>query len=170
MEEKIDFQIIENYEKFLSQKLAPKLTSLVNDRQKLVDEINGYIDLENMLIEREQHSINEDYHTLIDIGGGIKMQAKVDSKQLSTSSSSTSDQEIFIHIGLGIHIPLSSTECLEFISSRVPLLERRLSGVQENCNKIIMDIENSKALIDEAKAYNNNNNNNNNNNSSNNTS
>ena len=155
MEEEIDNQIIENYEKFLSEKLAPQLSCLVNDRQKLVDEINGYIDLENMLTEREQQSNNEDFHTFIDIGGGIKMQAKVDSKQLSSSSSSSSTKEIFIHIGLGIHIPLSSTECLDFISSRVPLLEEKLSTVQDKCNKIVVDIENSKALIEEARQHNN---------------
>ena len=172
MVEEVDVKIINEYEGFLEKKLIPKLSNLVKDRDKLIDEINGYIDLENLLLEQNKNHKEDsnaidhgdrsndgkkDYRTLIDIGGGIKMQAKVDSKQLSFSSSDKNNDnigEIYIHIGLGYHIPLSASQCLDVILQRVPLLEEKLKTIQDQCNAIVNDIENSKALILEAKAHN----------------
>lgn len=117
-------EICMKHELFICTELKPRLSELLKVRGDIIDEINEYEKLKE-LVKSMNASETTQMKTECDIGLGFKVEALIKDSTC-----------IFVHVGMGFHVEMDIQSIPEFASQRQILLRTRLDIIQEDCDKV----------------------------------
>ncbi|KAJ1523473.1 hypothetical protein ONE63_001327 [Megalurothrips usitatus] len=116
---------IYKFECFVNDVLKEDLKKLENQLSQINCESREYLELKNMVHTLQEADLGPDgFKTKVDVGCNFYMQANV-----------TDPSKMFVDIGLGNYVELTSTEALKFCEMRMALLKRKAEVVQAECAK-----------------------------------
>ena len=125
---------VKKYETFLNDQLRPDLKSVLEDRDKIYEDISEYSALKNS-IEAILQSASDDVlpkplKIKTDLGSNFYVRANV-----------PNPENIFLDVGLGFFLELSLSEALAFIEKKVKLLEQKSNLLTEQSLSIKANIK-----------------------------
>jgi prefoldin alpha subunit len=120
--------ICKKHEKFIEDVLVPKLIDTRKKRDEMKDEMLEYDKLKLAIDEISEKQ--ENFETLVNIDENILVQATVNDP----------NDNIYIHIGFGIHVDMDRESCLQFITKRKQILQRRVDFLVASEQKITSDV------------------------------
>jgi prefoldin subunit 5 len=82
---------------------------------------------------------------LEDLGCEVQVQARF-TKEAA--------ENVYVHVGLGFHVPLSHSEGAKLATDRTRLLKRRLAMMERDRQQVLSDIEDATALVGQARQVN----------------
>jgi len=133
MAKKVDVQAkVKKYETFLNDQLRPDLKSVLEDRDKIYEDISEYSALKNSIeaIQSAGDELPKPLKIKTDLGSNFYVRANV-----------PNPENIFLDVGLGFFLELSLSEALVFIEKKVKLLEEKSNLLTEQSLTIKANIK-----------------------------
>ena len=121
---------VKKYEAFLNDQLRPDLKSVLEERDKIYEDISEYLALKNSIEAIQSAGSPKPLKTKVDIGNNFYMRANIQNPD-----------KIFVDVGLGLFLELNHSEALEFIDKRKKLLEKKTEILTEESTKIKANIK-----------------------------
>lgn len=116
---------IYKFESFVNDVLKEDLKKLENRLSDVNSEMAEYVELKNMIRTIEDADLGPDgFKSKVDIGCNFYMQANI-----------LDPSKLFVDVGLGNYIELTSSEALKFCDMRITLLSRKTKLIQSECAK-----------------------------------
>lgn len=113
------------FESFVNDVLKEDLKRLENQLDQINTEISEYVELKNMMHTLQEADLGPDgFKTKVDIGCNFYMQANV-----------MDPSKLFVDIGLGNYVELSSSEARKFCEMRISLLTKKATVIRSECAK-----------------------------------
>jgi len=112
-------------EQFVNEKLQTDLKNILDARNRLYEQIAEYSQLRSTIQTLEESGVKENLKTRMDIGCGFFMQAVV-----------PNPSRILVCVGYGFFVEMSYAEALNFISKKIPSLEKRVEHLSEQSNHV----------------------------------
>ncbi|XP_050686295.1 protein UXT-like [Eriocheir sinensis] len=116
---------IEKYEQLLNNVLRENLRIVLEERDKLYEDIAAHSQLKqtiNCIIEAPN---SEGLRTQVDLGSNFYVQAHV-----------PDPSRIYVNIGLGFHLELTLQEALSFIDKKLAILNEKVAESTKKSAKI----------------------------------
>lgn len=129
-------QKVLKYEEFVNEVLKNDLKHVLEERDKIFDEISEYSKLQTA-IERLKTIEKRPIKSKIDVGCNFYMQAEVKDTEY-----------IFVDIGMGLHVQLTMDEALKFLKKKIDQLTIKSEHITDKS----LDIKARIKLIMEALA------------------
>jgi prefoldin subunit 5 len=123
---------VPDYTTFLKE-LKEKLSNSENAKKQLEDELKEYTKLVEQVKSWSTNTEKKGYDTYVDIGEKCYLQAHVPLDNLLNS--------LYVHIGLGYHVPITASELPEFVKNRKRILDQKISFLEEDIVNIRSDYE-----------------------------
>lgn len=120
-----DREKIEKYEHFLNEVLKEDLRCVLEERDKLYEDIASHSQLKQTINCMNESPVEEGLCTQVDLGSNFYVQALVPDVS-----------HIFINVGLGFHVELTLEEALTFIDKKLGILNAKLSESTKKSAKI----------------------------------
>ena len=131
MAKKVDIQEkVKKYETFLNDQLRPDLKSVLEDRDKIYEDISEYSALRNSIEAIQSADVPKPLKIKTDLGCNFYVRANVQNPE-----------NIFLDVGLGFFLELSLSEALVFIEKKVKLLEQKSDQLTEQSLTIKANIK-----------------------------
>jgi len=129
---------IEEYSRFVSEKLHPELRSAETARNEVRAEIHEYKELGEKLKDFQKEN-KHDLETMVDLG-----------HQTVYCNAVANLDKIYVHVGMGFHVEMSIAEAIRFIGKRVSFLEKDvLKGKDLRVREITNHIMGASAILDD---------------------
>lgn len=103
-----------NYETFLNEKLRGDLKKILDQRDKVYQEISDYLQLKSVIERLQENETKEPLKTRVDLGCNFYVQAKV-----------PDPTSIFVYVGYGFYVQFTFEQALKFIKQKTDLLTER---------------------------------------------
>lgn len=131
---------LSKYRTFLESTLYPRRDELMQILHLKKEEHAEYVLFLSIV---DEHGAFEkmDYHTVLDIGKDVWMQSRARAEDIREC--------IFIHTGLGFHLPLPLTEAVGIAQARMALLSRRMELLNAELVQVEADVEEARGLLGE---------------------
>lgn len=122
---------IQRYEAFINDVLREDLKKILNERQKLCDQLTEYAQLKT-IIERfqEEDLCKGNFKTQVDLGCNFYAKAVVPDTKF-----------IYVEVGFGFFVQFTLAEAIEFIDKKVKFLENILHTNTEKSAEIKANIK-----------------------------
>ncbi|KAE8748707.1 hypothetical protein FOCC_FOCC004510 [Frankliniella occidentalis] len=125
MEESFISEKILKFETFVNDVLKGDLRRHENHLDQVNREIAEYVELRSMITTIEEADFGPDgFKTKVDVGCNFYMQANV-----------VQPNKLFVDIGLGNYVELTTKEALKFCEMRISLLTNKVKVIQRECAK-----------------------------------
>ena len=121
---------VKSFEAFLNEKLRPDLKSVLEDRDKIYEEIAEYLSLKNSIEALETTGFPKPLKTRVDLGCNFYMRANV-----------AEPEKIFVDVGLGFFLELGPKDAIEFIDKKTKFLQTKADNLTEESTKIKANIK-----------------------------
>ena len=123
---------VTKYEKFLNDQLKPDLKAVLEQRDKIYEEIAEYLSLKNSIeaIKASELPKGKSLKTKVDLGCNFYAKANV-----------PNPEKIFIEIGLGFFLEMTHDEALNFIGEKTKLLEKKAEFLTKESSKVKANIK-----------------------------
>ena len=121
---------VKSFETFLNEKLRPDLKSVLEDRDKIYEEIAEYLSLKNSIEALQTTGFPKPLKTRVDLGCNFYMRANV-----------AEPEKIFVDVGLGFFLELGPKEAIEFIDKKTKFLQTKADNLTEESTKIKANIK-----------------------------
>eukprot|EP00743_Colponemidia_sp_Colp-15_P012350 GILK01014025.1.p1 GENE.GILK01014025.1~~GILK01014025.1.p1 ORF type:complete len:161 (+),score=27.30 GILK01014025.1:65-547(+) len=112
------------YEKFVDERLKQDLKNVLDDRDKLYEQIAQYLQLRNNITVIKENQLKQ-MKTMVNLGCDFYAQAEV----ADTSF-------IFVNVGLGFHLQFTLDEALIFIEKKEQALNTRAELLTRKASEI----------------------------------
>ncbi|KAG9295995.1 hypothetical protein G9A89_011847 [Geosiphon pyriformis] len=120
---------VKQYEGFLNDTLKPDLKKMMDLRDVIYDQISEYLKLKTQIQLIIDNELTE-MKTMVDLGTNFYVQAKVPDTSF-----------LYINVGFGFHVQLTSSEAVEFIDRKEKLLQRKADQYSKEVAKIKANIK-----------------------------
>lgn len=124
--------LVPDYSVFLKE-LKDKLFYSENAKKQLEEELKEYTKLQEQVKSWGSNADKKGYDTFVDIGEKCFLQAHVPHDNLLNS--------LYVHVGLGYHVPISALELPDFVKNRKRILNQKLSFLEEDIMNIRADYD-----------------------------
>ena len=123
---------VTQYETFLNEKLRPDLRFVLEERDKIYQEIAEYSSLKKSIeaLKSADLSADKPLKTKVDLGQNFYAKAKV-----------PNHQKVNVDIGFGMFLQMNYTEALDFIQKKNKLLQDKADKLTEESIKIKASIK-----------------------------
>ena len=123
---------VSKYEEFLNERLKPDLNSVLQQRDKIYEEIAEYLALKNTIsaVQKSELKPGQPLKARVDLGANFYAQAEVEDPS-----------KIFVEAGLGFFVELTLEEAVKLAEKRSKLLEKKADLLTEEANKIKANIK-----------------------------
>ncbi|XP_042217541.1 beta-1,4-galactosyltransferase 4-like [Homarus americanus] len=125
-----DREKFEKYEHFVNNVLREDLRSVLEDRDKLFEEIAAHSQLKQTIDCMTEAPSEEGLRTQVDLGSNFYVQAHVQDVS-----------RMYVNVGLGFHVELALQEASTFIDKKLGILNARLSESTKKSTKIKAQIK-----------------------------
>lgn len=120
-----DREKVERYEHFLNNVLKEDLKRVLEERDKLYEDIAAYSQLKQTIECLLQTPCEEGLRTQVDLGSNFYVQAHVPAVS-----------KIYVNVGLGFHVELTLQEALSFIDKKLKILNTKVTESSKQSAKI----------------------------------
>lgn len=119
-----------NYEKFLNEKLREDLRLILDQRDKIYEQIAEYLQLKTTVEKiKENNGESEGLKTKVDLGCNFHVQANVPDAS-----------KIYVFIGFGFFLEMTLKEALKYIEKRIKFLTEHTDRLTNDAVKVKSNI------------------------------
>ena len=120
------------FETFLNETLRSDLKAILEEREKLYEEIAEYLSLKNSIEALKFADLPEGQplKTKVDLGCNFYAKASV-----------KNPQKVFVDVGLGLFLELTHDEALNFIEKKTKSLDEKVAKLTQESSKIKANIK-----------------------------
>jgi len=120
---------IQEYERFLNEKLREDLRKLLEQRDEIYGQIAEYLQLKNSIEQIQKAKITENLKTKVDLGCNFYVQANV-----------LDPSKIFVFVGFGFFVEMTFPEALKYIDKRTKFLTEHTDRLTSDANVVKANI------------------------------
>ncbi|KAL4231150.1 hypothetical protein ACF0H5_008733 [Mactra antiquata] len=120
---------VEEYERFLNEKLKEDLRVLLEQRDKIYGQIAEYFQLKTTIEQIKDNKITKNLKTKVDLGCNFYVQANVPDAT-----------KICVFIGFGFFLEMTLDEALKFIDKRTKFLTEHSDKLSSDALKVKANI------------------------------
>ncbi|XP_052807924.1 protein UXT-like [Mya arenaria] len=120
---------VEEYERFVNEKLREDLRKIIEQRDQVYSQIAEYLQLKNTIEQIKKAGVTEDLKTKVDLGCNFYVQANI-----------ADPRTIFVFVGYGFFVEMSFDEAIKFIDKRTKFLNDHTDHLTSEANKVKANI------------------------------
>eukprot|EP00744_Colponema_vietnamica_P023781 GILI01034517.1.p1 GENE.GILI01034517.1~~GILI01034517.1.p1 ORF type:complete len:164 (-),score=29.71 GILI01034517.1:110-571(-) len=117
-------QKIHEMEKFIDEKLKADLKNVLDDRDKLYEELSQYLQLRSEIEMIKDNKLSS-MKTMTNLGSDFFVEAEI-----------PDTSRIFVRIGFGFHVEFTLDEALAFIEQREKFLNQKAESLTQKSAEI----------------------------------
>lgn len=113
------------YENFLNEKLKEDLRNILEQRDKVYQQIAEYLQLKTVIETINQSDPSETLKTKVDLGCNFYVQAKV-----------PDTSKVFVNVGFGFYVEFTHDEALNFIRKKEVILNNQAEKLTKDATTV----------------------------------